>query len=403
MFDNKKVYELVKECEIQIKDIFDYHDEIALINQNKVLSAMQEKHLAERHFVGSTGYGYNDIGRDITEEIYAMVLGGETALVRPHIVSGTHAIWLAISGVLRPGDNMIAVTGKPYDTIFANIGVDNQFQNMGMLSEYNISYKQVDLKEDNSIDFEGIRSAIDSKTKLIYIQRSTGYSLRDALTISRIEEICSFVRAINPNLVIFVDNCYGEFIEDKEPLDVGADLIAGSLIKNPGGGLAQNGGYVCGKEKYVDMVAARLSAPSIAYEVGASLGVTRSYLQGLFVAPSVVNSAVKGAILTSAVFEKLGFEVFPKYNSNRSDIIQAIVLNSKEAVLKYCAAIQSSSPVDSYVTPEAWDMPGYDEPVVMAAGNFIQGSSIELSADSPMKPPYVVYQQGGLTLSLIHI
>lgn len=397
MFENRKVYELIAECEKSLQETFAYHDEIALINQNKVLCAMQEKHLAEQHFASSTGYGYNDIGRDITEEIYSVVFKGEKALVRSQIVSGTHAIWLCVSGVLRPGDNMVAVTGKPYDTIYSNIGVDKQFEGMGLLSEYNISYKEVDLKEDNNVDFDAVRNAIDENTKLIYIQRSTGYSLRDALTVERIGEICTFVKNIKPDVIVFVDNCYGEFIEEKEPLEVGADLIAGSLIKNPGGGLAQSGGYVCGKEKYVDMVASRLSAPAIAYEVGASLGVTRSYLQGLFLAPSVVKSAIKGAILTAAVFEKLGYEVFPKHDSKRSDIIQAIVLNSEEAVLKYCAAIQSSSPVDSYVTPEAWDMPGYDEAVVMAAGNFIQGSSIELSADSPMKPPYVVYQQGGLT------
>ncbi len=403
MFENKIVLDFIIKAEKEIDPILKQHDATALFNQNKVLSAMQCNRLAERHFASSTGYGYNDDGRDLTEKIFARIFGTEKALVRPSIVSGTHAISLVLYGVLRPGDNFVAITGRPYDTIYSNIGTDGKYNGLGTLSDFGISYKEAELKEDNSVDYEKIKELVDDKTKLIYIQRSTGYSLRDALTVEKIGEICSFIRSLDKDVIIFTDNCYGEFIEEKEPCEVGVDIIAGSLIKNPGGGLAQTGGYICGKEKYIDMIASRLTAPSIAYEVGATLGVTRSYLQGVFIAPSVVNNAIKGAILTSYLFEKLGFDVFPKFNSSRSDIIQAIVFKEKEKVISYCRTIQAASPVDSYVTPEPWDMPGYDDPVIMAAGNFIQGSSIELSADSPMRPPYVVYQQGGLTYEHVKI
>lgn len=403
MFENKNVLNFIANAEKEIDQILRQHDATALFNQNKVLSAMQHNRLAERHFASSTGYGYNDDGRELTEKVFAEIFGAEKALVRPSIVSGTHAISLVLYGVLRPGDNFMAITGRPYDTIYSNIGTDGKYNGLGTLQDFGIGYKEVDLKEDNSVDYEKIKELMDDNTKLIYIQRSTGYSLRDALTVEKIGEICSFIRTLDDDVIIFTDNCYGEFIEEKEPCEVGVDIIAGSLIKNPGGGLAQTGGYICGKEKYIDMIASRLTAPSIAYEVGATLGVTRSYLQGVFIAPSVVNNAIKGAILTSYLFEKLGFEVFPKFNSSRSDIIQAIVFKEKEKVISYCRTIQAASPVDSYVTPEPWDMPGYDDPVIMAAGNFIQGSSIELSADSPMRPPFVVYQQGGLTYEHVKI
>lgn len=403
MFENKNVLNFIANAEKEIDQILRQHDATALFNQNKVLSAMQHNRLAERHFASSTGYGYNDDGRELTEKVFAEIFGAEKALVRPSIVSGTHAISLVLYGVLRPGDNFMAITGRPYDTIYSNIGTDGKYNGLGTLQDFGIGYKEVDLKEDNRVDYEKIKELMDDNTKLIYIQRSTGYSLRDALTVEKIGEICSFIRTLDEDVIIFTDNCYGEFIEEKEPCEVGVDIIAGSLIKNPGGGLAQTGGYICGKEKYIDMIASRLTAPSIAYEVGATLGVTRSYLQGVFIAPSVVNNAIKGAILTSYLFEKLGFEVFPKFNSSRSDIIQAIVFKEKEKVISYCRTIQAASPVDSYVTPEPWDMPGYDDPVIMAAGNFIQGSSIELSADSPMRPPFVVYQQGGLTYEHVKI
>ena len=403
MFDDKRAYRIICEAEEALRDIFREHDEKALINQQRVLSAMQKHRLAERHFASSTGYGYNDEGRDITEAIYADVFGAEKALVRPHIVSGTHAIWLSLTGLLRPGDNFVSATGAPYDTIYSNIGVTDSFTGMGTLREFGIEYRQCDLTEKGEVDYPALRGMIDGSTKMVYVQRSTGYSLRDAITVDTIADIVRAVKEIREDIIVFVDNCYGEFIDTVDPTGVGADVMAGSLIKNPGGGLAQSGGYICGKEKYVDMIASRLTAPSIAYEVGASLGTTRSYLQGLFLAPSVVNNAVREAVLTAIVMEGLGYEVFPGPSSPRSDIIQAIVFNDPQKVLDYCAAIQSSSPVDSYVTPEAWDMPGYDEPVVMAAGNFIQGSSIELSADSPMRAPYVVYQQGGLTYEHVKI
>lgn len=403
MFDDKRAYGLIREAEDAVVDIFREHDEAALINQQRVLSAMRKNRLAERHFAPSTGYGYNDEGRDITEAVYADVFCAEKALVRPHIVSGTHAIWLSLTGLMRPGDNFVSATGAPYDTIYSNLGVTGAFAGMGTLREFGIEYRQCDLTEAGEVDYGTLDGLIDASTKLVYVQRSTGYSLRDAVTVETIAKIVRHVKAIREDIIVFVDNCYGEFIDTVDPTGVGADVMAGSLIKNPGGGLAQSGGYICGKERCIDMIASRLTAPSIAYEVGASLGTTRSYLQGLFLAPSVVNSALKGAILTSRVMESLGYTVFPRYDSPRSDIIQAIVFNDPGKVLDYCAAIQSASPVDSYVTPEAWDMPGYDEPVVMAAGNFIQGSSIELSADSPMRPPYVVYQQGGLTYEHVKI
>ncbi len=388
---------IIEKQEHELDPIFKKIEKNAYLNQQKVLSAMQKYRLAERHFTKSTGYGYNDEGRDVCEKIYAQVLGAERAIVRPQIVSGTHAVSLCLYALLRPKDNFLSLTGRPYDTIYSNIKSSSNDKLSGTLDEYNISYREMEYDFDNNSNTEEMNKLIDENTKVIFIQRSTGYSSRKALTIKKIENAVKLVRKIKNDVIIVVDNCYGEFINIKEPCDVGVDLIAGSLIKNPGGGLAQTGGYVAGKEKYVSAAAARLSAPSIAFEVGANMDVLRSYLQGLFIAPSVVANALKGAVLTAKCMEDMGFGVFPKYNDERSDIIQAVELGNREKVIRYCKAIQSCSPVDSFVDPEPWDMPGYDDEIIMAAGNFIQGSSIELSADSPMREPYIVYQQGGLT------
>ncbi len=399
----EKYEQMVDAAEEKLSAIFELHNKTAYRNQRKVLTAMRENRLSERHFTQSTGYGYDDDGREVCAKIYAQVFGAEKAIVRPQIVSGTHAITLCLFGILRPGDNMLSLTGKPYDTIFLSIGSMGDEKDSGTLYDYGITYRETDVTEDVSRCAEYAEKLIDEKTKLIYIQRSTGYSHRPALTIDKIKTMIEQIHKIKPDAVIMVDNCYGEFLEDREPCAVGADLMAGSLIKNPGGGLAVSGGYIAGKAEYVDKVMNRLTTPSLGDEVGANLGVLRSYLQGFFMAPSVTNSAVKGAVLTAAVMAEAGYEVFPKVDADRSDIIQAVVLSDPQKVVKYCKGIQQSSPVDAYVEPIPWDMPGYESEVIMAAGNFIQGASIELSADSPMRPPYIVYQQGGLTYEHIKI
>lgn len=396
-FASEKAIKIVKDAEKQVEYKFKEIDEICEYNQFKVLSAMQKYRLSLRHFNESTGYGYDDEGREITEKIYAEVFGGEAALVRPQIVSGTHAISLMLYGVLRPGDTLLSITGDPYDTIRSTIGINDNGEDLGSLKDYNVDYDKVELLEDGSIDYEKIKEKLNDKVKAVFIQRSSGYKDTKALSIRKIKEACEFVKGIKKDVIILVDNCYGEFLEKQEPLNVGADMIAGSLIKNPGGGLVSVGGYIVGSEKNIKKVAARLTSPGIALEVGANLGVIRSYLQGLFIASKVTSGAIKGAILAAKVFESIGYRVFPGVDDERSDIIQAVVLGSSEKVYAYCAGIQSAAPVDSYVTPEPWDMPGYDDQVIMAAGNFIEGSSIELSADAPMKEPYIVYQQGGLT------
>lgn len=398
-----KIKELIHKSELSLHDKFATLDEICEFNQIKVLDAMQKNRLSEKHFTMSTGYGYNDDGREVCEKIFADVFGGECALVRPQIMSGTHAISLCLFGVLRPGDEMLSVTGSPYDTIQSSIGLNNSAIGQGSLSEFNITYDQVDLQNDGGIDINNVLNHIKSNTKVIFMQRSTGYAKRNAITLDVIKNVISAIRKKKADVIVIVDNCYGEFLNKEEPLNVGADLIAGSLIKNPGGGLVHTGGYVIGKMKYVTQVASRLSAPGIAFEVGANLGVIRSYLQGLFIAPTVTMNALKGAILTASVFEDLGYEVFPRPFDERSDIIQAIVLGSKEKVTAYCKGIQSASPVDSYAAPEPWAMPGYEDEIIMAAGNFVQGSSIELSADAPIREPYIVYQQGGLTYEHVKI
>lgn len=392
---NKKIIDLFIETEKEVRDQFDKIDEIREFNQYKVLSSMQKNRLSDTHFNASTGYGYGDIGRETIDKVYADVLGAEDALVRPHIVSGTHALSLCLFGVLRPGDEMLAVTGKPYDTLDNIIGIGKALP--GSLKDFGVTYDQVDLTSEGKINYNEITKKINDKTKLVHIQRSTGYGWRPALSLEDIEYTIKFIKIINPNIICMVDNCYGEFIDFKEPTEVGADIMAGSLIKNPGGGIAPTGGYVAGKKHLVEMAADRLIAPGLGKEMGATLGVNRLFFQGLFLAPHVVSEAIKGAVFTARLFEKLGFEVNPSVTSPRSDIIQAVKFGNRDALIAFCQGIQKGSPVDSFVTPEPWDMPGYNDQVIMAAGGFVQGSSIELSADAPLRPPFIAYLQGGLT------
>ena len=389
------VTKLINEQEEGLAARFRELDEIRAYNQYKVLSAMQKERIADQHFSWTTGYGYDDIGRDAAERVYARVFGGEKALVRPTIVNGTHALAVTLMGILRPGDEMIYCTGGPYDTLEEVIGLRGE--NKGSLADFGVTYKDVPLLADGSIDLEGVCSAITEKTRMVCVQRSTGYSWRKAITVDQIREWAETVHKLRPDIVCMVDNCYGEFIDTKEPTEVGADIMAGSLIKNPGGGLALSGGYVVGKEELVDQVSYRMTCPGIGAECGLTFGQTRTVLQGLFLAPSVVNSALKGALLCGSVYGSLGYGICPSMEDTRSDIIQAVKLGSPEAVVAFCEGIQAAAPVDAYVAPVAWDMPGYEDPVVMAAGAFVQGSSIELSADGPIREPYIVYFQGGLT------
>ena len=389
-----EVYEYGEQTLVSLKDRFDEIDKTAEYNQLKVLKAMQDCRVSEACLLGTTGYGYNDIGRDTLEAVYASLFHTEAALVRPQITCGTHALALALMSNLRPGDELLSPVGKPYDTLEEVIGIR---ESRGSLKEYGISYRQVDLKEDGSFDWEGIRNAIHPNTKLATIQRSKGYQTRPTLSVEQIGELIAFLKSIKPDIICMVDNCYGELVERQEPTDVGADIVVGSLIKNLGGGLAPTGGYVCGRQDLIDRCAYRLSAPGLGKEVGANLGLLTSFYQGLFLAPTVVASAVKGAIFTAGCYEALGFRVIPGSREVRRDIIQAVELGSREAMCAFCKGIQAAAPVDSYVTPEPWDMPGYDSDVIMAAGAFVQGASIELSADGPIRPPYAVYFQGGLT------
>ena len=377
-----------------LKERFDEIDKVAEYNQLKVLRAMQECHVSEACLLGTTGYGYNDVGRDTLEEVYAKLFNTEDALVRPQITCGTHALALALMSNLRPGDELLSPVGKPYDTLEEVIGIRDS---KGSLKEYGISYAQVDLLADGEFDFDGIKAAINDKTKLVTIQRSKGYQPRKTLSVERIGQLISFIKEIKPDVICMVDNCYGEFVETIEPTDVGADMIVGSLIKNPGGGLAPIGGYIAGKKECVENAAYRLTSPGLGKEVGASLGILKDFYQGLFLAPTVTAGALKGAIFAAAALEKLGFDVVPNSTESRHDIIQAVTFGSEEGVIAFCQGIQAAAPVDSFVVPEPWDMPGYDAKVIMAAGAFVSGSSIELSADGPIKPPYAVYFQGGLT------
>lgn len=384
-------------CDNIIKSLHDRFEEIdknAEYNQMKVIKAMQDEKVAEMHLSGTTGYGYNDDGRDTLEKIYSDIFKTEDALVRPQIICGTHALNVALSSNLRPGDELLSPVGKPYDTMDEIIGIR---PSKGSLAEYGITYAQVDLLPDGGFDYEGIKNVINERTKLVTIQRSKGYASRPTLSVERIGELISFIKSIKPDVICMVDNCYGEFVERIEPSEVGADMIVGSLIKNPGGGLAPCGGYIAGKKECVEQAAYRLSSPGLGKEVGATLGVNQSFYQGLFLSPVVVAGALKGAIFAANVYEKAGFVVRPDGSEPRYDIIQAVELGSADGLLAFCKGIQAAAPVDSFVTPEPWPMPGYDSDVIMAAGAFVQGSSIELSADGPLKEPYSVFFQGGLT------
>ncbi|MGM9661551.1 MAG: aminotransferase class I/II-fold pyridoxal phosphate-dependent enzyme [Oscillospiraceae bacterium] len=388
------VYAYGEEVLKDLKERFARVDETAEINQCKVLHAMQKNRVNATHFAATTGYGYNDEGRDTLERVYADCFHTEAALVRPQITCGTHALAVALGANLRPGDELLAATGRPYDTLEEVIGIR---PSPCSLAEYGVSYREVALQADGSFDYDGIRAAINDKTRLVHIQRSKGYQTRPTLSVQAIGELIAFVKGIKPDVVCMVDNCYGEFVETEEPSDVGADMIVGSLIKNPGGGLAPIGGYICGTKACVDRCAYRLSAPGLGQEVGANLGLMTALFQGFFLAPTVTASALKGAIFAANLYERLGFAVVPDSREERHDIIQAVTLGSRAAMEAFCKGIQSAAPVDSYVTPEPWPMPGYDSDVIMAAGAFIQGSSIELSADGPCREPYAVYFQGGLT------
>ena len=382
--------EILKKLEERFRKI----DETAEYNQLKVIKAMQDARVSAECFQATSGYGYNDLGRETLEKVYANVFHTEDALVRPQITCGTHALALALSANLRPGDEMISISGKPYDTLEEVIGIR---PSCGSLAEYGVTYKQVELLEDGNFDLEGIRNAISEKTKLVEIQRSKGYLTRPTLSVQQIGEAIAFVKSINPEIICMVDNCYGEFVQRMEPSDLGADMVVGSLIKNPGGGLAPIGGYIAGTKECVERAAYRLTSPGLGKEVGATLGVMQSFYQGLFLAPTVTAAALKGAIFAANLYESLGFKVIPDGKEERYVIIQAVEFGMPEGVVAFCEGIQSAAPVDSYVTPEPWAMPGYDSDVIMAAGAFVQGSSIELSADGPIKPPYAVYFQGGLT------
>ena len=389
-----KIYDYSNDILEGLKERFDNIDKNAEYNQLKVINAMQKNRVAEMHLSGTTGYGYNDSGRDTLEQVYADIFKTESALVRPQITCGTHALNVALSANLRPGDELLSPVGKPYDTMDEIIGIR---PSKGSLKEYGVTYSQVDLLPDGSFDYDGIKKAINSRTKLVTIQRSKGYASRPTLSVERIGELIRFIKNIKPDVICMVDNCYGEFVERIEPSQAGADMVVGSLIKNPGGGLAPCGGYIAGTKECVEQAAFRLSSPGLGKEVGATLGVNSSFYQGLFLAPTVVAGALKGAVFAANAYEKLGFKVIPDGKEPRYDIIQAVELGSDKGLIAFCKGIQAAAPVDSFVTPEPWAMPGYDSDVIMAAGAFVSGSSIELSADGPLKPPYSVYFQGGLT------
>lgn len=388
---------LMESAERQVESAFRHIEKTIDLNQWKVISAFQKHKVSDYHFASSTGYGYNDRGREVLDLVYADSFGAEAALVRPHFVSGTHTIGTALFGVLRPGEHLLYITGKPYDTLHKVIGKPGD--GTGSLQDFGIGYDEVALLEDGSPDWAAIAAAIQPNTKVIGIQRSRGYSWRPSFTIEQIGEMVRFVKEVNPNLIVFVDNCYGEFTELQEPTQVGVDLMAGSLIKNPGGGIAPSGGYIAGRQDLVDLAAYRLTAPGIGGEVGAMLGATRAMFQGLFLAPHLVGQAVKGSVFASAVFEQLGFESHPRWDAQRTDLIQAIRFTSADHLITFVQGIQKAAAVDSHVVPEPWDMPGYEHPVIMAAGTFIQGGSLELSADAPIREPFIAYMQGGLTYS----
>ncbi|WP_080846355.1 methionine gamma-lyase family protein [Cytobacillus gottheilii] len=393
----EKIQPIVKEAEEQIAPILKKIDERIDENQYRVLKSFQDHQVSDSHFIPSTGYGYDDHGRDTLEAIYAQTFGGEAGLVRPQIISGTHAISIALFGVLRPGDELLYITGKPYDTLEEIVGIRGD--GVGSLKDFGISYNSVPLTNEGNIDYQAVETAIKPNTKMIGIQRSKGYATRPSYTIQQIKEMITFVKEIKPDVVVFVDNCYGEFVEEQEPCHVGADLMAGSLIKNPGGGLAKTGGYIVGKKNWVEACSYRMTSPGIGAEAGASLYSLQEMYQGFFLAPHVVGQALKGAVFTSAVLEKFGMNATPKWDEPRTDLIQAVQFDDPDKMIAFCQAIQFASPINSHVTPYASYMPGYENDVIMAAGTFIQGASIELTADGPIRPPYAAYVQGGLTYS----
>ncbi|MDO4619759.1 MAG: methionine gamma-lyase family protein [Lachnospiraceae bacterium] len=391
---DRDVAEYGRRAEESLAERFAEIDRVAEYNQLKVIHAFQKCRVSEACLTGTTGYGYNDLGRDTLEEVYAATFRTEAAIVRPLIACGTHALAIAMAGNTRPGDEILSISGKPYDTLEEVIGIR---PSVGSLAEYGITYNQVDLLPDGSFDLDGIRAAINERTHLVIIQRSKGYASRKTLSVAQIGEAISCVKAVRPDLLVMVDNCYGEFVEYREPSEVGADMIVGSLIKNPGGGLAPSGGYICGTKECVERAAYRMTCPGLGAEIGPSLNLNTSFYQGFFSAPIVTAAALKGAIFAARLYEELGFAVIPDSHESRHDIIQAITLGTPEGVVAFCRGIQHGAPVDSFVTPEPWDMPGYDDQVIMAAGAFVAGSSIELSADGPIRPPYNVYFQGGLS------
>ena len=408
---DERVIDLVQSTESRLAERFAGIDDITAICQMKVLKAFQDNHINATHFDWSTGYGYDDAGREAVERVYASVFGTEAALVRPNIVNGTHAIAATLLGMLRPGDELIEVTGTPYDTLQTVIGRDsenkangrtghgllNEGVFKGTIRDYGIAYKEVALGPDMDVDTDAIRKAVSMDTKVVAIQRSTGYDWRPAISLESLRKVTELVHGIDPGIIVMLDNCYGEFVDITEPTEFGVDVMAGSLIKNPGGGLALSGGYIVGRADLIEQISYRLTCPGIGAECGLTFGQNRNVLQGLFIAPRVVNSALKGALLAGNIYDSLGFEVMPAADAKRSDIIQAIKFASPERTVEFCKAIQAAAPIDSYVSPEPWDMPGYADQVVMAAGAFVQGSSIELSADSPIREPYIAYFQGGLT------
>lgn len=390
-----EILSIAKKAEQEVDKNVSHAKKVCEYNSLKVLSAFNEFKISEAHFYPSTGYGYDDNGRDTLDKVYARIFGAEDGLVRHNIVNGTQAISLCLYGVLRPGDTLIAATGRPYDTLEEVIGIRGE-QGNGSLKDFGINYKEVALKDDK-IDIELLKKSIDKSCKMVAFQRSKGYSWRNSLSVDELKEAIDAVKSINKDIICFVDNCYGEFVEDKEPCNVGADLVAGSLIKNPGGGICRTGGYIVGTKKCIELVSYRLTCPGIGKECGASLGENRFMYQGLFLAPHIVFQSIKSAMFCASVFNNLGYEVMPSVNNKRTDIIQAVKLNNADKLVKFCQGIQKGAPIDSFVVPEAWDMPGYENKVVMAAGAFTQGSSIEISADGPIREPYIAFYQGGLT------
>lgn len=397
----ERLQALVNEVEVQIAPIHKKIEERIDSNQFRVLNSYQNNRVSDSHFIPSTGYGYDDNGRDTLEKIYAEVFGAEAGLVRPQIISGTHAISISLFGILRPGDELLYITGKPYDTLEEIVGIRGN--GVGSLKEFGITYQSVSLTNEGNVDYQAVTQAIGPNTKMIGIQRSKGYATRPSFTVAEIKEMIAFVKEIKPDVVVFVDNCYGEFVEDLEPCHVGADLMAGSLIKNPGGGLVKTGGYIVGKKEFVEACSYRLTSPGIGAEAGASLYSLQEMYQGFFLAPHVVGQALKGAVFTAAMLEMLGMNTQPKWDSIRTDLIQSVQFDDRDKMVAFCQAIQFASPINSHVTPYPSYMPGYDDDVIMAAGTFIQGASIELTADGPTRPPYVAYVQGGLTYSHVKI